>query len=231
VALGFGKVKKTDAQHVGTIVEEALRYVTRRVSQKVRDKYNGHTESTKVGGTHKLTITLTHDCGYKIVERLTIPKGDFVERSATAAAHKGVAIAKALIAKIENHNRQGCAVRAVKQVAGAFGQEQAARDYETGRIDPRIDREVKAAAKEAERVRKMKCDICGETDDETYPPWEPCEHVRKNETASRKKSVANKRVTKRTRRSAQEIRQAAVRAAERQSAMDRHVRTGAGEGG
>jgi hypothetical protein len=223
VALGFGKPKKTDAEHVGTIVEECLRYVTRRVGQGIRDGYTGSTNCLKIGTNTKLVITLTHKCGFKIIQSLIIHKGDFVERSATAAAHKGVVMAKDLIRKIEEHRSRNCVVGgAVQRVAGQFGQ--AEDEYESGRINPQVARELAQAKKKEADARRMKCDICGETDDETYPPWGPCEHVQRNETASRKTGVENQRASKRARRPTQKVRRAKARAAKRQSAMDRNVR-------
>jgi len=229
MALGFldkMQPKKGTQEFVNTIVQGCLDYVCRRVSQKKRDQWTGQTKSEDIRGCTNITITLTHKCGVEVVGRLSVSKKDFATRSETAAAQKGVGLAKELIRKIQEHERR-CDYDAHKEyvIPGRTVNVRARGNFpEPNAHNEQVKKELAKADVEKARKKRMECPICGDMDDKTYPPWGECEHVREHEKASGTESVEDKRAATRksrtkkaNRRGSGTVQQAKDRAAKRQS--------------
>ena len=98
--------KEDEANFVSQITEAALRYMTRRVSQRTRNDWTGQAKDTNYRSARRITISLTHKCGSTKTACRNVQKGDFARRSSTAAAQLGVGMAKELIINMEAHGRQ-----------------------------------------------------------------------------------------------------------------------------
>jgi len=213
--VAFMKKKNSSNSVVNTVATSALAYLTRRVSQTTRNQYTGEVKDEKNHARRRIrvAVSLRHQCGQRIIES----EGISMNASLPAANLVGVALAKKLIIRINDHGRD-CTTKAPPVPRLPHTE-----------INAEWIGDPEPAPKPKTKPKpKKECEICGEQDQIKYPEWPECEHVQDK----RKVREGNKEVRGRTEsgksrepEAKSRVQRAKDRTTERQSAMDSHVRT------